>query len=393
MSIFTRKLPEGWALGSIVMVAIQIAAIIPAIYTIVDRFTNKISIPRGKFIQTSLIICTLCNIPLALFWDKTIWLFGSQHSITLIVLGFVLGMFNICSEIVFMPFMANFRPVYLPAYFIGAGLSAMVPSFVAMIQGTLQYECVRNVTTQELEPQFKEPRFGAEIFYVIMFAWMCLATISFYLINMHADKLEQLCGRKEFTEIETEELEKENEDNGLVEKKKDVWYDTLLLGLMSLLGFELYTLVPNLQSYAALPYSQTVYFWSLILASVAQPVGALVSFFIHLKSIASVVILSVICSGCSLIFLIISLQSPNPMFKDHWFGGTFVIVIQVALFIFGYMLRTALLELYRDAGANEKKEFRLFVGGLTTQASVLSTTLIMFLLINVARVFKDAPMC
>lgn len=34
-----------------------------------------------------------------------------------------------------MPFMINFRPVYLPAYFVGSGLSALVPSVVAMVQG------------------------------------------------------------------------------------------------------------------------------------------------------------------------------------------------------------------------------------------------------------------
>lgn len=94
---------------------------------------------------------------------------------------------------------------------------------------------------------------------------MCLATASFYLINMHADKLEQVCNKPKFTEIETEELEQETANETLVDKKKGFWYDAFLLSSLALLAFEMYTLVPNLQSYAALPYSQVclLYFLSI----------------------------------------------------------------------------------------------------------------------------------
>jgi hypothetical protein len=81
----------------------------------------------------------------------------------------------------------------------------------------------------------------------------------------------------------------------------------------------------NFQNLQIYPQFQNVYFWSLILAAAAQPVGALVSFFVHLKTLISVGILSFICFVCSLIFLIISLQSPHPMFQGHWFGGVFVV--------------------------------------------------------------------
>lgn len=102
---------------------------------LVDRCT-QIPVPRGKFIQASLIVCAVCNIPLALFWDKTIYIFGQYHSLTIIVMAFIIGSINISSEVIYMPYMIEFKSVYLPAYFIGVGLSACIPSLASIVQGS-----------------------------------------------------------------------------------------------------------------------------------------------------------------------------------------------------------------------------------------------------------------
>lgn len=105
MGVFTQLLPEGWQLGSIITIAIQFASIVPVIFLLVDRCT-QIPVPRGGFIQLALIVCALCNIPLALFWEKTIWIFGQEHSFTIILMAFIIGSINIASEVVFMPYVS-----------------------------------------------------------------------------------------------------------------------------------------------------------------------------------------------------------------------------------------------------------------------------------------------
>jgi hypothetical protein len=95
----------------------------------------KIPIRHGRIIQISLIICAAAYLPLMLAWNKTAWIFGSNHSITLISCLFVLGMISIGSDIVWVPYTANFGAQYLPAYFVGVGLCALFPSVLSLMQG------------------------------------------------------------------------------------------------------------------------------------------------------------------------------------------------------------------------------------------------------------------
>lgn len=91
--------------------------------------------PHGIVIQMSLIICVLVNIPLAFFWDRTAWIFGGYHSVVILASAFTVGIVNIGSDVVFVPYMRHFKNVYLPAYFIGSGLSAVFPSLISIAQG------------------------------------------------------------------------------------------------------------------------------------------------------------------------------------------------------------------------------------------------------------------
>lgn len=105
-------------------------------------------------------------------------------------------------------------------------------------------------------------------------------------------------------------------------------------------------------------------------------------------------LLTAICTTCSTVFTVIATQSPHPFLQGSTHGGILVVGLQIGIFVLGFLLRTALIEAYRDGGENEKaREFRLFIGGLTTQAAALSTAVILFLLINVFGVFKDVPLC
>lgn len=114
-----------------------------------------------------------------------------------------------------------------------------------------------NNSTQKSEAKFEEPNFGVNTFYFIIFGWMCLASFSFYLINNHSHQFENLFSTKKISKIDNEEDEKDDsfkeECNNRVKCKYD---DAFLLVCLGLISCEMYTLIPTLQSYAGLSYSQ-----------------------------------------------------------------------------------------------------------------------------------------
>lgn len=103
---------------------------------LLDRYF-KIPIRHGLVIQISLIVCALMYIPMFSAWDKTIHLLGSDHSITLISCMFVMGMITTGSDVVWLPYMSQFEDQYLPAYFLGASVSGVLPGVLSVVQGML----------------------------------------------------------------------------------------------------------------------------------------------------------------------------------------------------------------------------------------------------------------
>lgn len=72
---------------------------------------------------------------MAFLWDKTAPIFGAERSIALIIIMFFMALVNATSNVLFMPYMATFHPTYLTAYFVGMGLSSLIPSVFSLIQG------------------------------------------------------------------------------------------------------------------------------------------------------------------------------------------------------------------------------------------------------------------
>lgn len=114
----------------------QLACAAPLIYTLLLKCAN-VSISAPPLIFVMLLICTSAEFFLAFYWDHTLEIFGAQHSVVLMILLFIMSTINATSNVLFMPYMAAFHPNYLTAYFVGMGLSSLIPSVVSLIQGRL----------------------------------------------------------------------------------------------------------------------------------------------------------------------------------------------------------------------------------------------------------------
>jgi hypothetical protein len=148
--------------------------------------------------------------------------------------------------------MRKLENVYLPAYFIGSGFSAVFPSIISIIQGASSYKCVFNEQANQTFPQYIKPRFSSTTFYLIMFAWTILACFSFYLLNRHKKR------------ILSDNYTKYLNINHSIKR------DCIILISIGALGIEINTILPSLLSYVTLPYSQQAYFWALILSALGK---------------------------------------------------------------------------------------------------------------------------
>ena len=67
-------------------------------------------------------------------WPTTVWLLGMQRSVPFIALVLCTALVSCMSSVVFLPYMARFKPVYIAAYYIGQGLCGLVPGLVGLAQ-------------------------------------------------------------------------------------------------------------------------------------------------------------------------------------------------------------------------------------------------------------------
>lgn len=134
LPIMVNCLPESWNLASYLTVIIQIANIAPLTYSLLKYWKPNV-VKEVPAIYVVLVTGTASCLLLAFFW-RSIGLLGNEpHSIGLLILAFTLAMTDCTSSVTYLPFMATFREVYMPAYLVGEGLSGLLPGLVALGQG------------------------------------------------------------------------------------------------------------------------------------------------------------------------------------------------------------------------------------------------------------------
>lgn len=123
---------------------------------------------------------------------------GVEHSTVLLLLVFAVSLVDCTSSVTFLPFLAHFKPAYMTAYYVGEGMSGLLPAAFAFIQGSGEYTCV-NVTGSTnntagngtatygtgdpsgpaLQPLYTRLLFSVQDFFFILFAMLCCSIIAF----------------------------------------------------------------------------------------------------------------------------------------------------------------------------------------------------------------------
>ncbi|GMT10283.1 hypothetical protein PFISCL1PPCAC_1580 [Pristionchus fissidentatus] len=396
LPLLTSSLPEGWSLPSYLAMVVQIACIGPLIYGVLHKCCCSLS--SGSLIVAALLMAVVCQSGLAVFWSFT----AGGYSVLLYAFMFGLALVNATSNVLFMPFMAQFHPSLLHAYFVGMGLSSLVPSMLSLSQGTSNFECVSVNGT--MQPAFQPPRFSVSIYLWLIAGWTTLATAAFLVLQYRGWKDESAGETHEVDTSRDEEIPLKNgsrstemktmsgEGEDIREQPSSHPSPYILLLLTAIVNAQMNGVIPSVHSFAALPYSQVVYHLGLTLSNIASPIASFIPMFCGVRSLPILSTLTGLSSLTTAFIVYLGLLSPSHLADSQSLGGVLSIVAVVVAAGLHSFLRTTFASSLRESGGGHSEHWLFWCGVFIQIGSFLGSAL-MFPLVNYTSLFQSAPMC
>lgn len=440
-AMITEGLPEGWKLPSYLSVIIQIANIGPLFVTLCHVFAP------GKLNNNGVIYCilgigSLACLFLAFFWKTTAFVAGEERSIVLLILQFFLALVDCTTSVVFLPFMTLFKSDYMTAYFIGEGMSGMVPSLVALGQGSGSVSCVNvsssnattNITTYNVYPQSNPPNFPVRDFFLFLFAMVFFSGVAFTLLKYcpyykeeyavenedeeapensrcHSYELSngEHSGSVTFSDPTTIGLSQsalvnknrkhktavtisKTQDSDRVEiiaehsisKLRYAYFLILTAFLNSLTN----SVLPSIQTYSCMPYGISVYHLTAVLYNIANPVACFIVLFYSSTSCVVISVLSFLGSLAAAIILYTAAASPTPLLVGTKSGEVLIVTVWVLGGLLLTYTKVTIATVFRQYGTRA-----LMWIGVMQQVGSFFGAILFYLIINVWVLFKSAPYC
>ncbi|KAG7469972.1 hypothetical protein MATL_G00134460 [Megalops atlanticus] len=420
LPLIVPAIPEGWYLPSYLTVLIQMANIGPLFVTLMHRFRPG-ALNETAVIYTIVAVGILASFLLAFFWRETLAVGGALHSVPLLVLTFFLSMVDCTSSVTFLPFMMRLKPQYLTTYFIGEGLSGLVPALAALIQGVGVVHC-RNVTLNDtlgnstgvvhrVQAHYQPANFSAQVFFLFLSAMMVVCLAAFLLLNYHPSVGRDRKKNSRYLNGGLGEekggpalgLHSQPEQKPMIsplDSPKKAPRSTFGTGTYS--GPELLfvfvvlawvnaltnAVLPSVQSYSCLPYGNRAYHLAATMAAVANPVACFIAMFVPIRSLVLMGFLTVTGSGIGAYIMAMAALSPCPLFV-HSNAGTVLIVCAWILFVLTLSYVKVIIGLIlRDEGHSA-----LVWCGAVVQLGSMVGALSMFPLVSVYNFFTSGDPC
>lgn len=314
LPLIVPQIPEGWYLPSYLSVLIQMANVGPLFVTLMHRFRPG-ALNEAAVIYVIISLGTVASFLLAFFWKETVVVAGAPRSVALLVLTFFLAAVDCTSSVTFLPFMMRLKPQFLTTYYIGEGVSGLLPALVALIQGVGVVHCTNSTQsfndsynsskTTDLQAQYQPANFSVEVFFFVLSAMMLVCLVAFLLLNYHpAVAREHHNGRytngvKEKSHKNRKQIEqKPMMDPYRPENQKqrssfgtgayswmEVFYIFVILAWANALTN---VVLPSVQSYSCMPYGNNPYHLSATMAAVSNPLACFIAMFLPIRSVTCV---------------------------------------------------------------------------------------------------------
>ncbi|KAJ8288358.1 hypothetical protein COCON_G00010170 [Conger conger] len=424
LPLIVSQIPEGWYLPSYLTVLIQVANIGPLLVTLMHRFRPG-ALNENAVIYVIVALGTLASFLLAFFWQDTVEVWGAPRSVPLLVLTLFLSTVDCTSSVTFLPFMMRLKPQYLTSYFIGEGLSGLVPALAALIQGVGVVHC-RNLTrmlndtwgnstgtagSEGLQAIYQPANFSAQVFFFFLTGMMVVCLVAFLLLNHHPavgrerqKKSHYLTGgivagekgdpafglhhqpeQKPMISLDApQKVPRSSFGSGTYSSPEVVFIFVVLAWVNALTN----AVLPSVQSYSCLPYGNRAYHLAATMAAVANPVACFIAMFVPIRSLALMGSLTVTGTGIGAYIMTMAALSPCPLLV-HDSAGTILMVGAWVLFVLTLSyVKVIIGVILRDEGHSA-----LVWCGAVVQLGSMLGALSMFPVVSVYNLFTSGDPC
>ncbi|KAM4725190.1 riboflavin transporter 2 [Anableps anableps] len=416
LPLIVPQVPEGWYLPSYLSVLIQTANVGPLFVTLMHRLRPG-ALNETAVIYAVIVLGAVASFLLGFFWKETLLVAGVPRSVALLVLTFFLAAVDCTSSVTFLPFMMRLQPQFLTTYFIGEGVSGLLPALVALIQGVGVVHCINSTQslnhttnassgdgTDRLQAQYQPSNFSAEVFFFFLSAMMLVCLVAFLLLNHHpAVAREHPDPRYTNGTKESSQRRKWAEQRPMMDPFRhqnhkprssfgtgsyswtQVVYIFAVLAWVNALSN---TVLPSVQSYSCLPYGNSAYHLSATLAAVSNPLACFIAMFVSIRSLVFLGFLTVLGTGIGSYIMFMAALSPCPLLVNDASGAA-VMVLAWILFILSLSYVKVLIGvILRDEGHSA-----LVWCGAVVQLGSLLGAVTMFPLVSVYSLFSSGDPC
>ncbi|KAL6488859.1 hypothetical protein MHYP_G00026000 [Metynnis hypsauchen] len=385
LPLVVPEIPEGWYLPSYLTVIIQLANIGPLFITLMHRFKPG-ALDERPVIYTIVVMGAVATFLLAFLWKHTLVVGGAVHSVALLSLSFLLSVVDCTSSVTFLPFMMRLPPQYLTSYFVGEGLSGLIPALVALIQGVGMVQC-KNATANanismenstwgssgELVAHYQQANFSAQVFFLFLSVMMIVCLGAFLMLNhLPAVAKERKCERylddathrekagvglslqnsapeqKPMLDSSESPLKEPRSSfgKGTFSRAQLVFIFVVLAWVNALTN----AVLPSVQSYSCLPYGNQAYHLATTMAAVANPVACFIAMFVPNRSLVLMVVLTVTGTGFGAYIMAMAALSPCPLLVHHDMGAALVVITWVVFVLTLSYVKVIIGVILRDEG-------------------------------------------
>ncbi|XP_075405222.1 solute carrier family 52, riboflavin transporter, member 2 [Tenrec ecaudatus] len=410
LPVVVRYLPEGWSLPSYLSVLVALGNLGLLAVTLWRRLA------RGKHEQVPIRAVQLLNVLgtalLAPLWHRVAPVAGQPHSVAFLTLTLVLALACCASNVTFLPFLSHVPPPFLRSFFLGQGLSALLPCVLALAQGVGRLECPPAATNSTLgAPRYFPERFSANSFFWVLTALLATSAAAFQGLLPLLPSLPVLPGPTGGPGLGLQGgtpqggSEEEGEEVlPLQEPPRQAAITTpssapetpyllsarsaCLLGLLTLTNALTNGVLPAVQSFSCLPYGRLAYHLAVVLGSTANPLACFLAMGVLSRSLASLAGLSLLGVLFGAYLMVLAVLSPCPPLVGTSAGVALVVVSWVlCLGLFSYV-KVAASSLLHGGGQRA-----LLAVGVAIQVGSLLGALAMFLPTSIYHVFRSGEAC
>lgn len=402
LPVVVKVLPEGWNLPAYLTVLIALANIGPLAVTVSHRLCPPGRISEPWLIRSIHVLSLVSAGFLAVFWERRVAVAGEERSVPYLLLAYLLSLGCCTSNVTFLPFMYSFPQQYVRSFFIGQGLSALLPCFLALGQGVGRLECRNNSFGNGSEPHYMDENFSASSYFWGLFSFLAVSALAFLILplwqNRNKKQPEQEAGAgtgppdamdsEDSYPLRSPEDQTTEDSNQPAQRRFWTPRNIYLLVLLGVSNALTNGVLPSVQTYSCLPYGADAYHWSVVLSNIANPAACFIAMCVLCRSslgLGLIMAAGVLLGGY---LMVLAALSPCPPLVGS-IAGIVLVVLAWTLFL-GLLsyLKVVIGSLLHEAGHSA-----LLWCGAVIQAGSLIGALLMFPMVSVYHLFQSGRDC